>query len=150
MGVFFGNYDFNKHPLAPPGTKVIIHSKPDQRKSSEFHGEEGFYVDPATNHYGCVHCFVPKTQKEQIIDTVAFVPNVTPIPNTTIYDHLHRTADDLIHLLTKKPNLVSPTGVASPQSALLRIAKLLHTDASPIIAPLPLTPTKPKLTFTMT
>ena len=26
----FGNYDFNKNPLAPPGTKVIVHRKPNQ------------------------------------------------------------------------------------------------------------------------
>jgi hypothetical protein len=28
-----GNFDFNKTPLAPPGTKVIVHLKPDQRAS---------------------------------------------------------------------------------------------------------------------
>ena len=27
----FGNFDFNKTPLAPPGTKVVIHSKPENR-----------------------------------------------------------------------------------------------------------------------
>ena len=29
----FGNFDFNKTPLAPPGSKVIIHIKPLQRLS---------------------------------------------------------------------------------------------------------------------
>ena len=28
-------YDFNKTPLAPPGTKVIVHLKPDQRCNSD-------------------------------------------------------------------------------------------------------------------
>ena len=103
----FGNYDFNKHPLAPPGTKVIIHSNLDQRKSWEFHGEKRFYVGPAFNHYRCVRCFVPKTQKERITDTVVFLPKVIPIPNATIDDHLRRTADDLIHLLTKNTFSIS-------------------------------------------
>ena len=44
---------------------------------------------------------MPKTQKERITDTVAFLPKVVPIPNATIDDHLRRTADGLIHLLTK-------------------------------------------------
>ena len=34
-----GNFDFNKTPLAPPGTKVVIHLKPDQRASWSYHGE---------------------------------------------------------------------------------------------------------------
>lgn len=29
----FGNFDINKTPLAPPGTKVALHHKPDQRTS---------------------------------------------------------------------------------------------------------------------
>ena len=28
-----GVHNFNKMPLAPPGTKIIMHSKPDQRAS---------------------------------------------------------------------------------------------------------------------
>eukprot|EP00957_Ditylum_brightwellii_P071952 5468402-Ditylum_brightwellii.AAC.1 len=34
----FGHYNFNKCPLAPPGTKVIIHRKLDQHGSWEYHG----------------------------------------------------------------------------------------------------------------
>jgi hypothetical protein len=26
-----GSFDFNRTPLAPPGTKVVIHVKPDKR-----------------------------------------------------------------------------------------------------------------------
>ena len=29
----FGAYNFNKSPIAPPGTKNIVHSKPDKRAS---------------------------------------------------------------------------------------------------------------------
>ena len=36
-----GVFDFNKTPLAPPGTKMVFHSKPDQRASWAFHGVEG-------------------------------------------------------------------------------------------------------------
>ena len=37
----FGNFDFNKTPLAPPGTKVVVHEKPRQRASWDFHGVNG-------------------------------------------------------------------------------------------------------------
>ena len=36
-----GIHDFNKTPLAPPGTKVMFHSKADKRASWAFHGEDG-------------------------------------------------------------------------------------------------------------
>ena len=48
---------------------------------------------------------------------------------------------NLIHIASfqhnTKTHLVSPTGVESSQSALFKIAKLLHNDATPIIDPLP-------------
>merc|ERR1711884_545352 len=43
----FGPFDFNKTPLAPPGTKLVIHKKPANRKSWDFHGEDGYYIGPA-------------------------------------------------------------------------------------------------------
>ena len=33
----FGTYDFNRYPLAPPGTKIIVHAKPSDRSSWGFH-----------------------------------------------------------------------------------------------------------------
>ena len=29
----FGNFNFNKSPLVPPGTKIVMHSKPSNKKS---------------------------------------------------------------------------------------------------------------------
>ena len=40
----FGSFDFNATPLAPPGTKVIIHSKPGNRASWDANGKEGWYI----------------------------------------------------------------------------------------------------------
>ena len=115
----FGNHDFNKVPLVPPGTKVVLHSKPEQRKSWAFHGEQGWYIGPATDHYRCVKCYIPKTNKERITDTVTFIPRQIPIPNATIESHLARTADDLIHLLNGKRQLVNITSPTSVKGALI-------------------------------
>ena len=49
----FGNFDFNKTPLAPPGTKVAVHIKPGNRPSWGHHVELGYYVGPAMEHYRC-------------------------------------------------------------------------------------------------
>ena len=44
-------YDFNKMPMAPPGTKIIAHSKPNKRASRAYHGQTGWYVGPAPEYY---------------------------------------------------------------------------------------------------
>jgi hypothetical protein len=46
-----GIFDYNKTPLTPTGTKVIIHEKPDHRGSWSPHGLNGWYVGPAMEHY---------------------------------------------------------------------------------------------------
>ena len=47
----FGHFDFNKNYVLPPGTKIILHAKPGKRASWTFHGEQGYYIGPAINHY---------------------------------------------------------------------------------------------------
>ena len=50
-----GTYNFDAHPLAPPGTKVLVHETSEQRGTFDFHVTEGWYVGPASDHYIC-HC----------------------------------------------------------------------------------------------
>ena len=42
-----GAFDFNKTPIAPPGTLVISHKNPDNRGSWEPHGVNGWYTGQA-------------------------------------------------------------------------------------------------------
>ena len=46
-----GEFDFNKTPLAPPEIKVIVHEKPQQRKTWGIHGVPGWYIGPSMEHY---------------------------------------------------------------------------------------------------
>ena len=69
----FGEFDFRATPLAPPGTKLIAHIKPNQRGSWDLHGVQGYYTGPALNHYRCITCYFPKTRQERICDTVKFI-----------------------------------------------------------------------------
>ena len=39
-----GTLNFNKTPLSPPGTRVVIHNKPGNRKSWDPAGTDGWYV----------------------------------------------------------------------------------------------------------
>ena len=95
-----GNHDFNKVPLAPPGTKVIIHNKPKKRTSWQYHGTEGWYIGPAHDHYRCLTCYLPLTRTEIVSDTVRFLPTNIPIPEANIDDYIWSSIQELTHLLT--------------------------------------------------
>jgi hypothetical protein len=43
----FGQYDFNRAPMAPPGTRIIAHETPSRRITWAPHGQDGWYVGPA-------------------------------------------------------------------------------------------------------
>ena len=68
-----GNYNVNAHPLAPPGTRVVLHKKSDQRDSWEYHGVEAFIVGPSLNHYCCF-------QSLTHTDAVQIILHTIPIP----------------------------------------------------------------------
>jgi hypothetical protein len=57
-----GQFDFNRTPLAPPGTRTVKHIKSDKRNSWAMHGELTWYVGPAMEHYRCYHLYNPRTQ----------------------------------------------------------------------------------------
>jgi hypothetical protein len=57
-----GHFDFNRTPLAPPGTRIIAHEKPDQRASWSPHGLDGYYLGPELDHYRCYQVHIT-TQK---------------------------------------------------------------------------------------
>ena len=59
----FCNYDFNTTPIAPTGTKLVVHSKPDQRLTWDFNGESGCYIGTSMEHYRCVKCCYPQTNQ---------------------------------------------------------------------------------------
>ena len=58
----FGNFDFNATPMAPTGTKVIFHAKPEQCASWDPNRKKGWYIGPALHHYRCMKCFVTKPE----------------------------------------------------------------------------------------
>jgi hypothetical protein len=49
----FVQCDFNRAPMAPPGTRIIAHETPSRRRTWAPHGQDGWYVGPALEHYQC-------------------------------------------------------------------------------------------------
>jgi hypothetical protein len=81
-----GHFDFNRTPLAPPGTRIIAHEKSDQRASWDPHGLDGYYLGPALDHYRCYQVHITKTRGTRIVDTVEFPPVRLAMSNTSSKD----------------------------------------------------------------
>ena len=94
-----GNFDFNRTPMAPPGTKVVMHTKPKQRSTWGNHGEDGFYTGPALEHYRCVECISATTRRVRVVDTVQFFPHNLPFPEINLNDRLTLALDEIINTL---------------------------------------------------
>ena len=69
-----GSFDFNATPMAPPGTRIVVHEKPSTRATWAPHGKDGWYVGPAMEHYRCFTAHVNATNSERVSDTVEFFP----------------------------------------------------------------------------
>ena len=144
-----GVHNFNKIPLAPLGTRAVVHAKPDKRASWAYHGEDGWYVGPAPHHYRCFKVYMPETHKEKISDTVQLIPSRLPIPSATLEDHIAHAADKLVTALqhystTPPPGII----IGDPTiQGLRQIANILKTmypmPSPPPPMPLPIIPPQP-------
>ena len=121
----FGQFDYSRTPLALPGTKSVVHLKPNHRASWSPNGEEGWTVGPSLQHYRCINCYFSKTRSQRNCDTVTFFPTVILHPKINLEDYLRQAADDIISIL------INPTTHTTPnlelgdetKNALLNIAK---------------------------
>ena len=98
----FGTFNFSATPLAPPGTRIVAHIKPDKRESWAYHGLDGWYVGPSMEHYRCVRCFFPESRRERDIDTLQFYPHKIEFPSVTYSDYLRQAAQDLLSAVKDK------------------------------------------------
>jgi hypothetical protein len=59
----WGNFDFNKTPLAPPGCKRVVHEREMKRGVWTCHGVVGLYISLAMNHYrNYNNSYIPETR----------------------------------------------------------------------------------------
>ena len=102
-----GAFDFNRTPLVPPGTKIIIHDKPAIRGSWETRGYEGWYIGPASNHYRCHTVYANHTAHERVPETVEFFPHYGKMLYRSSTENTTIAARELTHAL-QNPTPATP------------------------------------------
>ena len=54
-------YDWNAHPMAPPGTRAVVYENPNRRTSWGTRALDAWYCGPALDHYRNCKFFIPET-----------------------------------------------------------------------------------------
>merc|ERR1712155_1291 len=89
-------YDWNAHPLAPPGCRAVIYIDPDGRTSWGVRGVDGWYVGPSLDHYRCMKFFVPETRNYRVSGTFDLFPQHCMLPDLSPADHAVAVKDELV------------------------------------------------------
>jgi hypothetical protein len=130
-----GAFDFNRTPLAPPGTKVVVHEKSSVRASWAAHAVDGWYLGPAMNHYRCYRVWITETTSERVADTLSWYPTQVSMPRASSTEEASAAARDLIEALAN-PGPASPLAPLSDshRQALFQLADIFSQatdDCSP-------------------
>jgi hypothetical protein len=99
-----GQYDYNRAPMAPPGTIIIAHETPNRRRTWVPHGQYGWYTGPALEHYRCYMVYISKTRSERVVEKVDFSPTEIHLPFPSSKELATQADKQLTHaLLDQKP-----------------------------------------------
>jgi hypothetical protein len=135
-----GAFDFNRSPLAPPGTRVVVHVTPDKCHNMAPHGVDGWYIGPSPEHYRCHKCSIPSTFGIHDALTVDWFPHSVPFPKVGTNEYLRQTATGMLALLqdSTTPPIPSLTYGSSVTNAYIQIAQILKRATTSPIPPAPL------------
>jgi hypothetical protein len=92
---YHGLIDYNKTPFGPPGCNIIAHEKPSQMRTWAPHGQPGWSLGPAMNHYRCQNVYITAKTSERIVDTLEFPPHNSPMPQMSSPDRILTSAQDM-------------------------------------------------------
>jgi hypothetical protein len=127
----FGQYDFNRAPMAPPGTRIIAYETPGRRRTWDPHGQDGWYIGPSLEHYRCYTVYTTKTRSNRIVETVDFFPHKFKLPFPSSIELATQAAADLTHALLNPQPAGPLCQVGDEQAIALRRLANIFVSAKP-------------------
>ena len=142
-----GPWSYNKVPLAPLGTKVVVFEDPKTRPSWATHGIDGWYTGPAHNHHHEFSVYIPSTGGQRTTNTLSWYPHDDWTIPTATHDSAFKTLLDTLDLATAatSPLHSDPVLLSTTTSALASLRSLLAGGLSqgahqPLLAASPRVP----------
>jgi hypothetical protein len=74
----FGQYDFNRAPMAPPGTRIIAHETPSRRRTWAPHDKMDVILAQPWNITYVIHFTSPKPEETELWKQLIFFPENSP------------------------------------------------------------------------
>jgi hypothetical protein len=102
-----GQFDFNRTPIAPPGIRVLVHEKPNNRTTWSPHASDGWYIGPALDSYRCYTVWMCETRATRISDTLSWFPTKVTMPLASSTDLILAALHDITNAL-QNPSPGSP------------------------------------------
>ena len=142
----YGRYYFNKYPMLPPGTRIIVHNKPVNLKSWCHHVTPGWYIGPALDHYRSMQCYMPATGIVRITDTLQYIPNAFALPKTLIEVNLQQSIGYIVSIIKDPPKTLPFLSYGdATKNVINKISRILQrSTARPCLQILPFPPILPQ------
>jgi hypothetical protein len=121
-----GHHDYNSHPIAPAGCKIVIHERRNERGSWANHGTDGFYISQAPNHYRNFTCYIPSTGMPRISNTVEFFPAHGKVPYLSTTETIALILKELKELLQSDQTTQFQTDPTKLRRAITALQSLLN------------------------
>ena len=94
---FYGKrYDWNKRPMAPPGTRTVVHEAPEGKLSWGTQGIDGWYCCPVFGHYQNMRFYVPETKAYRTSASYDLFPQHFLLPTLPEQQHNKEVAQECI------------------------------------------------------
>ena len=120
-------YDWNRHPLAPPGTRAVLYEDPDSRTSWGPRGIDAWYCGPALDHYRCGLFYCPATKAYRISGSYDLFPQHCMLPEFTPDEHANEVYDELLESI----GAMHKKGKSTLLSKMARALRKIATNATP-------------------
>ena len=98
-----GEFHFNATPIAPPGSEMLMHEKPNRRKTFGFNTKKAWYIAPCFKHYQTFKGIMASTGAERLSDTVRFKHHDITTPHLTPADIILESAQQLDSAIKQHP-----------------------------------------------
>jgi hypothetical protein len=95
-----GQYEYNRSPMAPPGTRIIAHETPNRRRTWATHGQDGWYIGRALEHNNWYTVYITKTKSNRVVETVGFFSTKVQLPFQSTRDLATEADKQLTYALT--------------------------------------------------
>jgi hypothetical protein len=94
-----GLYDWNRYPMAPPGTMATIYKDSNTRTSRAPHGLDTWLLGPSKDYYRCHLYYVPETSGYWVSGSANLFPQHCSAPPYLHKTHIQKLATELEVLL---------------------------------------------------